>query len=146
MNWREIKKEHIITDPTTVIKSNYLFDLKQYDILYENQNNLQHRVWQEFKNKYKVGFEFKENLESIDLTKEVIALWFFRERSDRTAAPDLNVGGVIVGYYPNGFMLTKCNDIKIDYKKKKYIRYPFLQIDMTAQQFDDIIKYVNDRK
>ena len=146
MDWRKLKTKHLHQAPVPHIHAIDLMDTLEYDRLYENQNNLQHQVWQDFKNKYKVDFQFKENLESIDLTKEVIALWFFRERSDRTAAPDLNVGGVIVGYYPNGFMLTKCNDIKIDYKKKKYIRYPFLQIDMTAQQFDDIIKYVNDRK
>ena len=86
MNWEKLKPSHYFKDPVEHIYSQTIFDQQEYDKLYENQNNLEHNVWQEFDKKYKVGFEFKEKFSDIDLDKQVMCLWFFKERSNSTAS------------------------------------------------------------
>ena len=102
------------------------------------EHNLEHAVWQEFDKKYKIGFEFKEDITDIDLDKEVIALWFFRERSDRYAGPHIDLSGKKIAYTPNTFILTKTKDIKVIEAKKKYIRRPMVQLDISGKIFDNI--------
>ena len=40
MNWEKLKKDHFKTDPVEHIYVSTIFDRLEYDILYENQNNL----------------------------------------------------------------------------------------------------------
>ena len=140
MNWERLKKLHYFKEPVEHIHTTSVFDIKEYDKLYENQNNLDHPLWQEFDEKYRTGFEFKEDITKIDLDKPVIALWFFKERSDRQSQPMINIGGKLIAYYQNAFVLTKCKDIKIQEPKKKYIRRPMVQLDMTEKQFDKLVE------
>ena len=70
----------------------------------------------------------------------MIALWFFKERSDRQSQPMINIGGKLIAYYQNAFVLTKCKDIKIQEPKKKYIRRPMVQLDMTEKEFDKLVE------
>ena len=72
MNWLEIKKSHYHKEPVEHILSPAIFNLKEYDILYENQNNLSHQVWQDFDTKYKIGFEFFKDLREFNKDKEVM--------------------------------------------------------------------------
>ena len=83
MDWHKLKNKHIHNDPVPHIHVINLIEEKEYDKLYENQNNFDHHIWQEFDAKYKIGFEFKEDISEIDLTREIIAIWCFRERNDR---------------------------------------------------------------
>ena len=46
----------------------------------------------------------------------------------------------LIAYYQNAFVLTKCKDIKIQEPKKKYIRRPMVQLDMTEKQFDKLVE------
>ena len=73
-------------------------------------------------------------------TKEIIALWFFRERSDSYSQPDLNVGGKKIRYHQNKFLLTPCKDITIEEQKKKYIRRPCIQLDISKLKYEQIVK------
>ena len=61
MNWEKLKSIHYHEDPVAYIYSHALVESKEYDNLYENQNDLTHQVWQEFDAKYKTGFEFKSD-------------------------------------------------------------------------------------
>ena len=143
MNWNKLTSKHYFTEPVEYIHAINIFDSLEYDKLYENQNNLNHEVWQEFDKKYKTGFEFKEDITNIDLNKEIIALWFFKERSDNTSSPDINIAGRILTYFPNAFILTKSKDISIvDNKKRKYIRRPFVQLDISEKTFEAICKNI----
>ena len=99
MQWHWLKKSHYYKEPVEYVCASTIFPEKQYDILYENQNNLSHKVWQDFDQQYKIGFEFKEDLTQIDFNKEIIALWFFRERSDQNRQPILDVGGAKIKYH-----------------------------------------------
>ncbi len=139
MRWKNIKPSHYFKDPVIHIYSQTVFDVKEYDRLYENQNNLDHQSWHEFDEKYKTGYEFKEKFQDIDFNREVICLWFFKERSDRTASY-VNVAGKELTYLPNTFLITKSKELSFVHTKRKYIRNPLLQIDMKLETYNKIVK------
>ena len=138
MNWNKLKPNHYFKDPVEHIYSMSIFDTKEYDKLYENQNNFNHSVWQDFDSKYRTGYEFKEDFGEIDFQKEIMCLWFFKERSDRTIS-HVEVKGKKLAYTPNTFLITKSKDIKLEKTKRKYIRHPFVQIDMTDDKWQQLI-------
>jgi|TARA_B100000214_G_C23569192_1_gene446518 hypothetical protein len=140
MNWEKLKPKNYFTEPVEYIYAGDIFDTKEYDKLYENQNNLDHQIWQEFDKKYKTGFEFKEDIQDIDFKKEIIALWFFRERADTNHPPTLDLKGKLIAYSHNAFLLTKFKNIKIKEAKRKYIRRPLVQIDMSKKQYDELVE------
>ena len=82
-----------------------------------------------------MGFEFKEDITQINYNKEVIALWFFKERSD-LKTQDINLAGKLISYSPNALLLTKSKDITIKDNNKKYIRRPFVQLDVSKTKFE----------
>ena len=139
MNWERLKPNHYFEDPVQHIYTQTIFDTKQYDTLYENQNNLEHRHWQYFNAKYKITYKFKENFSDLDYNREVICLWFFKERSDRYYS-HINLHGKKVEYHPNAFLITRSKDISFERGKKDYIRNPFLQLDLSLQQYKDIVR------
>ena len=139
MNWDKLKSIHYYEDPVPHIYSHTISDLTEYDKLYENQNNLNHQVWQEFDAKYKLGFEFKNNFSEIDLNKEIVCLWFFRERSDTTKS-FVELNSKQLDYSPNTFLITQSKHIKLVQTKRKYIRHPFVQLDVPLKVWQDILK------
>ena len=140
MDWSKLKPHHIHNDPVPYIHAINLIETKAYDRLYENQNNLNHQLWQEFDEKHRIGFEFKEDIKQIDTSRDVIAIWCFKERSDRTEPPDICIAGKKIAYYPNAVIVTRCKDISIIEKNKIYIRRPFVQLDMSKETFDDLME------
>ena len=135
MIWNKLQKKHLFLEPVEHIHITNIIDAAEYDRLYENQNNLNHHVWQEFDEKYRLGFEFKEDITQINFNKEVIALWFFKERSD-LKTQDINIAGKLISYSPNAILLTKSKDITIKDNNKKYIRRPFVQLDISKTKFE----------
>ena len=127
---------------TSRASATLIFPVKEYDILYENQKDLDHPVWREFDKKYKVGFEFKEDIKDIDFNREIIALWFFRERSDNNHPPGLMLKEKFIAYMPNHFLITKYKDITIKEAKRKFIRRPLIQLDIKKQQYEEIINKI----
>ena len=138
MIWEKLKPNHYFKDPVEHIYTITAFDTKEYDKLYENQNNLDHSVWQDFDSKYKTGYEFKEDFSQVDFQKEIMCLWFFKERSDNTRAY-VEVDGKQLAYQPNTFLITKSKNIKLIQTKRKYIRHPLVQLDMTNYKWQDLI-------
>ena len=63
MNWKKLRKPHYHEEPVEYIYARAIFDLKEYDSLYENQNDLSHQVWQDFDAKYKTGYEFLQDIQ-----------------------------------------------------------------------------------
>ena len=139
MNWQKLKPQHVFEDPVKHIYTMSVFDTREYDKLYENQNNLQHKVWQDFDSEYRIGYEFKEDFSDIDFQKEIMCLWFFKERSDSTAS-FVDLEGKKLAYTPNTFLITKSKDMKLVQTKRKYIRHPLVQIDMTSDQWAGLLK------
>ena len=142
MNWEKLKPQHYYKEPVEHIYAQTIFDQQEYDKLYENQNNLTHQVWNEFDNKYRVGYQFLEDIRDINKNKEVICLWFFKDRLDRSTGLELQLAGNTIKYHQNTFLVTESMDLKIleEKHKYKYIRRPVLQIDLTKVQFENIIK------
>ena len=144
MNWEKLKKTHYHEEPVEYIYATGIFDLKEYDSLYENQNNLSHQVWQEFDAKYKVGYEFLRDIKDLNLNKEVICLWFFKDRSDRDAGVDIDLSGKLITYTQNTFLITESKELKILKRKKFFPIRPALQIDLSKKIFDEITKPFKD--
>ena len=141
MNWDRLKKPHLFKDPVEHIYTAQLFDIKEYDKLYENQNNLKNDIWQEFDSKYKLPFQFYDDIRDINKNKEIICLWFFRDRNDRSAGNDILLAGKTVRYYYNTFLITECKDIKIlENTKRQYIHRPFMQIDINKKKYNELIE------
>jgi len=141
MNWEKLKKKHHYhKDPVEHIHAKDIFDLQQYEKLYENQNNLDHELWLEFDAKHKTGFEFHDDITKINKHKQVMALWFFPERSDRGARPHLDIQGKSIAYTTNTFLLTEFSDIKIIETKRKFIRRPCIQLDISQEKYKTIIQ------
>ena len=140
MNWEKLKANHFFKDPVKHIYASTLYDIKEYDKLYENQNNLNHHVWQEFDQKYKTGFELIDDIRDINLKKEIICVWFFKERNDRSGGEDIILAGKKLKYLPNTFLVTDSKDIKILEKKDEYIRRPLLQLDLKIEVWGQILE------
>lgn len=138
MNWEKVTSKHFFKEPVEHIFSNKIFATQEYDRLYENQNNLNHQVWQEFDKKYKTGFEFLNDVTEIDKKREVICLWFFRERNDRTSSKDITLADKEIRYAPNTFLITRSKDLQV-YDNKRFIRRPLIQIDLSIQIYNKII-------
>ena len=142
MNWEKIKKSYYYKEPVEHILAPAIFDLKEYDILYENQNNLSHQVWQDFDTKYKKGFEFFKYLREFNKDKEVICLWFFKDRDDRKTGNDIDLEGKIIKYKPNTFLITRSKNIKIIERKVPLPNRPVLQLDLSIKEYNKIIKMI----
>ena len=140
MNWEKLRKPHYHKEPVEYIYATGIFNLKEYDKLYENQNNLSHQIWQDFDTKYKIGFEFFKDLREFNKNKEVICLWFFKERSDRGASNDIDLKGKIIKYQPNTFLITRSKNIKIIKRKSVLPNRPVLQLDLSINKYNKIIK------
>lgn len=137
MHWNKLIKNHYFDTPVAHIYTANLFDVKRYDILYENQNNLTHQEWKNFKDEFQINFEFREKLQDVDFGKDIICLWFFKERADSTISY-ISVNGKQLKYAPNTFFITKSKDIKFVKTKRTYIRNPMFQIEMTNEKFNEI--------
>ena len=85
MNWEKIKVNHYFSRPVEYIYASAIFDLKEYDKLYENQNNLLHRLWQEFRSKYKLRLDqtiFHDDLQQINLDRSALVQQFINGIAD----------------------------------------------------------------
>ena len=140
MNWENIKQSYYYKEPVEYILAPAIFNLEEYDILYENQNNLSHQIWQDFDIKYKIGFEFFKDLREFNKDKEVICLWFFKERSDHSKNNAIDLEGKNIMYTPNTFFITKSKNIKINDVGKQWPYRPVLQLDLSIKEYNKIIK------
>ena len=142
MNWEKLKPQHYHKEPVEYIYAQSIFDLNEYDKLYENQNNLMHEVWKDFDEKYRVGFELINDIRDINKDKDIICLWFFKDRGDRSSGTDIKIAGHSITYYPNTFLITDSKDIKILEKehKYKYIRRPVVQLDLSRKTYKGIVE------
>ena len=143
MNWLKLKKQHYFKEPVEFIYTSELFDRLEYDTLYENLNDLSHKVWQEFDEKYKLPFQLYQDIRDINTNKEVICLWFFRDRNDQSKGNDIVIAGKTITYFHNTFLITECKDIKIrENNKRQYIHRPFIQIDLSKKTYQELVKKI----
>ena len=144
MNWEKIKKSYYYKEPVEYILAPAIFNLDEYDSLYRNQNDLSHQVWQNFDAKYRVGYEFLDDIRDVNFNKEVICLWCFTDRSDKSSAVDFDLAGKLITYRSNTFLITESKELKILERKKFFPGRPALQIDLNKRIFNDIIMRLKD--
>ena len=142
MNWEKIKKSYYYKEPVKHILAPAIYNIDEYDSLYRNQNDLSHQVWQDFDAKYKIGFEFFKDLREFNKDKEVICLWFFKDRDDRKTGNDIDLEGKIIKYKPNTFLITRSKNIKIIERKSVLPNRPVLQLDLSIKEYNKIIKII----
>lgn len=142
MNWENIKKSYYYKEPVEYILAPAIFNLDEYDSLYRNQNDLSHQIWQDFDIRYKIGFEFFKDLREFNKDKEVICLWFFKDRDDRKTGNDIDLEGKIIKYKPNTFLITRSKNIKIIERKVPLPYRPVLQLDLSIKEYNKIIKMI----
>ena len=61
----KLKKAHFRTDPEEHFYAQMIYNLSEYDRLYENQLNQNSQVWTSFRNAYNIEYKFLENIEKI---------------------------------------------------------------------------------
>jgi len=72
MNWEKLKANHFFKEPVEHVYTSTVYDIKDYDKLYENQNTMTHQVWQDFDKKYKTGYQLFDDIRDIDTNREII--------------------------------------------------------------------------
>ena len=90
--FQKLKKTHLYQDPIEHIYASDIFDIKEYDKLYENQNNPNHKVWKDFQTTYNFKkIRFFNDLNNVELDETILCLWFFKDRSDRNKGKDIKI-------------------------------------------------------
>ena len=138
--FKNLKKEHLIKDPEC-FHAQIIIPLNVYDTLYENQNRFDSGVWKEFKTKHKIKCKFFNDISDIDLSKEIICLWFFKDRNDKNAGNDITLGeNKIIIFEHNTFFITPLKKIKFNTRKRYFPFRPCVQIELTKEDYVNIKK------
>ena len=140
--YKRLNKKYYHKDPVEHIVGSHIIKVAEYDDLYENQSRFEGTIWKKFKETYQLSCKFYEDLRNIDLTKEIICLWFFRERRDKEAPNDLKLAGKLINYFPNYILITPSKDLRIKERKNFFPRRPCVQIDMNTETYVNIKKEI----
>ena len=142
----KLKKTHLYQDPIEHIYASNIFDIKEYDKLYENQNNPNHKVWKDFQTTYNFKkIRFFNDLNNVELDETILCLWFFKDRNDRNKGKDIKIKDKTIRYLPNTFFIlyNSCqNNIKILKRDTMVLTRPCLQLYFDYETYDKIIKII----
>ena len=138
--FKRLVNKNFHNEPVEYIFARIIIPTLEYDHLYENQNRFDGKIWSEFKKTYNLKCKFHDDLRDIELSKDVICLWFFRERADKDAGNDIKLARKIINYSSNGIFITTSNEIKIKERKKFFPRRPVVQIDIDSKTYLNIKK------
>ena len=78
MNWNKLQTQNYHDEPVQHICATNIIELNEYDRLYENQNNLNHPLWQEFCEKYKTKAILHDNFKSINFDETELENFFIK--------------------------------------------------------------------
>ena len=142
----KLKKTHLYQDPIEHIYASDIFDIKEYDKLYENQNNPNHKVWKDFQTTYNFKkIRFFNDLNDVKLDETILCLWFFKDRSDRNKGKDIKIKDKTILYLPNTFFIlyNSCqNNIKILKRDTMVPTRPCLQLYFDYETYDNICQHI----
>ena len=142
----KLKKTHLYQDPIEHIYASNIFDIKEYDKLYENQNNPNHKVWKDFQTTYNFKkIRFFNDLNNVELDETILCLWFFKDRSDRNKGKDIKIKDKTIRYLPNTFFIlyNSCqNNIKILKRDTMVPTRPCLQLYFDYETYDNICQHI----
>ena len=144
--FQKLKKTHLYRDPIEHIYASDIFDIKEYDKLYENQNNPNHKVWKDFQTTYNFKkIRFFNDLNNVELDETILCLWFFKDRSDRNKGKDIKIKDKTILYLPNTFFIlyNSCqNNIKILKRDTMVPTRPCLQLYFDYETYDNICQHI----
>lgn len=140
--FEKLKKSHYRKDPEEHFYAQMIYNLTEYDRLYENQLNQNSEAWASFRNVYELKYKFLENIEEIDLDQDIICIWFFRERADQDSANDLTLVDRVIVNKPNAFFISPSRNIKIHKRTKFFTRRPCAQFFLSKEDYVNIKKMV----
>ena len=144
--FQKLKKTHLYQDPIEHIYASDIFDIKEYDKLYENQNNPNHKVWKDFQTTYNFKkIRFFNDLNDVKLDETILCLWFFKDRSDRNKGKDIKIKDKTILYLPNTFFIlyNSCqNNIKILKRDTMVPTRPCLQLYFDYETYDNICQHI----
>ena len=144
--FQKLKKTHLYQDPIEHIYASNIFDIKEYDKLYENQNNPNHKVWKDFQTTYNFKkIRFFNDLNNVELDETILCLWFFKDRSDRNKGKDIKIKDKTILYLPNTFFIlyNSCqNNIKILKRDTMVPTRPCLQLYFDYETYDNICQHI----
>jgi hypothetical protein len=138
--FKRLNKKYYHRDPVEHIIGRQIRTVTEYDDLYENQSRFDGLAWTKIKETYNLKCQFYEDIRDINLLKEVICLWFFRERADRDAGNDIKLSGKIITYSANTIFITPSKELRIKERKKFFPRRPCVQIDISNEIYLNIKK------
>ena len=142
----KLKKTHLYQDPIEHIYASDIFDIKEYDKLYENQNNPNHKVWKDFQTTYNFKkIRFFNDLNDVKLDETILCLWFFKDRNDRNKGKDIKIKDKTIRYLPNTFFIlyNSCqNNIKILKRDTMVPTRPCLQLYFDYETYDNICQHI----
>ena len=142
----KLKKTHLYQDPIEHIYASNIFDIKEYDKLYENQNNPNHKVWKDFQTTYNFKkIRFFNDLNDVKLDETILCLWFFKDRNDRNKGKDIKIMDKTIRYLPNTFFIlyNSCqNNIKILKRDTMVPTRPCLQLYFDYETYDNICQHI----
>ena len=142
----KLKKTHLYQDPIEHIYASNIFDIKEYDKLYENQNNPNHKVWKDFQTTYNFKkIRFFNDLNNVELDETILCLWFFKDRNDRNKGKDIKIKDKTILYLPNTFFIlyNSCqNNIKILKRDTMVPTRPCLQLYFDYETYDNICQHI----
>jgi len=142
----KLKKTHLYQDPIEHIYASNIFDIKEYDKLYENQNNPNHKVWKDFQTTYNFKkIRFFNDLNDVKLDETILCLWFFKDRNDRNKGKDIKIKDKTIRYLPNTFFIlyNSCqNNIKILKRDTMVPTRPCLQLYFDYETYDNICQHI----
>jgi len=139
MLWDKIKKEHYHTTPVEYFRTSSIFSQIEYEKLYENQNYLEHKYWQNLSALLHMPWTYHIDLGSVNRDVAVTCLWFFKDRADRNSGNYITCKDKVIVYGPNTFFFTKFKDYMIMPKKDNILNRPTVQLHMTEQQYQTIL-------
>ena len=144
--FQKLKKTHLYQDPIEHIYASDIFDIKEYDKLYENQNNPNHKVWKDFQTTYNFKkIRFFNDLNDVKLDETILCLWFFKDRSDRNKGKDIKIKDKTILYLPNTFFIlyNSCqNNITILKRDTMVPTRPCLQLYFDYETYDNICQHI----
>ena len=144
--FQKLKKTHLYQDPIEHIYASDIFDIKEYDKLYENQNNPNHKVWKDFQTTYNFKkIRFFNDLNNVELDETILCLWFFKDRNDRNKGKDIKIKDKTIRYLPNTFFIlyNSCqNNIKILKRDTMVPTRPCLQLYFDYETYDNICQHI----
>ena len=149
--FKKLKRGCVFTEPFEYIYYRSIIKLQEYDRLYENIQRLDGDKWTEWKNEYKLEFNYYEDVQAINFDYDCIALWFFSDRSDRSSKTDIelyhakNQNNIRLPRDPNSFLFFKrehTRQIRIHEKQKRWklLQRPCIQFNFSTDIYDSLAK------